>query len=144
MLMSSLWKWCLSKRRFSPHYLVGHNTLSVPSPAALCEVIDSGELDQGGEDKSVADSNEPVHGSSVGHFRERVPCADAEGGHGQHGGHPWVQTKVATSVNWVFTVRLETGKSLASVNKGGRFNKCYLLATAVLLLSGQLLLSSLV
>lgn len=73
--------------------------LAVPGPAPLGEVVHSGELDEGGEDEGVADGNEPIHGRGVGHFREGVPGTDAEGGHGQHSGHPWVQTKAVTSLN---------------------------------------------
>lgn len=80
-----LWVLCLQR------------LLAIPGPAPLGEVVHRGELDEGREDESVADGNEPVHGCGVGHFRERVPGADAEGGHGQHGGHPWVQTKAKTS-----------------------------------------------
>lgn len=61
--------------------------LPIPRPAPLGEVVDRGELDEGGEDKGVADGDEPVHGRGVGHLREGVPGADAERGHGEHGGH---------------------------------------------------------
>lgn len=73
--------------------------LAIPGPAPLGEIVHCGELDEGRKDKCVADRNEPVHGGGVRHFRERVSGADAEGGHGQHRGHPWEQTKAATSAN---------------------------------------------
>lgn len=59
--------------------------LTIPSPAALGEVVDGGELDEGGEDEGVTDSHEPVHGRGVGHLRERISGADAQRGHGQDG-----------------------------------------------------------
>lgn len=90
MLMSS--PRCRSKRNFSPNYLVSHNALSIPSPAAFREVIDSGELDQGGEDKGVADSDEPVHGSGVGYLGKGVPCTYTQCGHSEDGGNTWKQT----------------------------------------------------
>lgn len=78
----------------------------IPCPAALGEVVDGGKLNQGREDKGVTHGHEPVHGRGVGHFGQRVPGADAERGHGQHGGHPWVQTKAVATLNCVsFTSR---------------------------------------
>lgn len=62
--------------------------LAIPGPAPLGEVVHRGELDEGRKDKRVADSDEPIHGGGVGHLRKGVPGADAERGHGQHGGHP--------------------------------------------------------
>ena len=67
--------------------------LAVPGPAPLGEVVHRGELDQGREHEGVAHGDEPVHGCGIGHFGERVPGADAEGGHGQDRGHTWVQTQ---------------------------------------------------
>lgn len=74
---------------FSPHYLVSHNTLSIPSPAALCEVIDGGKLNQSGEDEGVADSDEPVHGSGVGNLGKGVPGAYTQCCHRENGGYTW-------------------------------------------------------
>lgn len=72
---------------FFLHYLLAHDTLSIPSPASLCEVIDGGKLNQSGEDEGVADSDEPVHGSGVRNFRQRVPRTDAQSCHCQNSGH---------------------------------------------------------
>lgn len=124
-------------RCFAPKYVILYlrvlcfqRLLAIPRPASLGEVVHGGELNEGRKDESVADGYEPIHGCCIGHFRERVPGTDAECGHGQHSGHPWVQTKAVTSLNWVFTGRLET------LNKGARFNNFKLLATAVLPLNG--------
>lgn len=68
-------------------YLLWHHTFSIPSITPLGEVVDRSELNQGREDKGVADGNEPVHGCGVGHFGERVPGTDTECGHGQDSGH---------------------------------------------------------
>lgn len=81
--------------------------LAIPGPAPLGEVVHGGKLDEGGKDERVADGNEPIHGCSVGHFRERVPGTNAECGHGQHSCHPWAQTKVVTSLNRALTSPLE-------------------------------------
>lgn len=64
-----------------------HRLLSIPRPAPLGEVVHCGELDEGREDEGVADRDEPVHGGGVRHLGQRVPSADAEGGHGEHRGH---------------------------------------------------------
>lgn len=72
--------------RYVPH-LFRHDALAIPGVAPLCEVVDGGELDEGGEHKGVADGNEPVHSSGVGHFGQRVSSADAQSGHGQDSGH---------------------------------------------------------
>ena len=79
--------------------------LAIPGPAPLCEVVHRRKLNEGRKDESVADGDEPVHGCRVGHFGERVPGADAERGHSQHCGHPWVQTNAVTSSNGAFTRR---------------------------------------
>lgn len=100
-----------------------HSLLAIPSPAPLGEVVHCCELNEGRKDKSIADGNEPVHGCSIGHFGERVPRTDAKGGHGQHSGHPWVQTKLdMTILNLVFMSQLETNDRLASLSEGGHFN----------------------
>lgn len=49
-------------------YLVVDDTLAIPGPASLGEVVDGGELDEGGEHKCVAHGDEPVHGRGVGHL----------------------------------------------------------------------------
>lgn len=67
--------------------LLWHHTFSIPGVAPLGEVVDSGELDEGREDKGIANSNEPVHSRGVGHLWKGVPSADTESGHGQHGCH---------------------------------------------------------
>lgn len=74
-----------------PHLVLGglRGLLAVPGPAPLGEVVDGGELDEGGEHEGVADGDEPVHGRGVGHFGQRVAGADAQRGHGQHRGHAW-------------------------------------------------------
>lgn len=82
----------VKKMCFSPHYLVSHNTLSVPGPAALCEVIDSCKLNQSGEDKGVADGDEPVHGGGVGDLWKGVPRTYTECGHGENGSYTWKYT----------------------------------------------------
>lgn len=94
------------KRCFAPKYVILYlrvlcfqRLLAIPRPASLGEVVHGGELNEGRKDESVADGYEPIHGCCIGHFRERVPGADAECGHGQHSGHPWVQTKAVTSLN---------------------------------------------
>lgn len=69
------------------HYLVIDHALAVPGPATLGEVVDSSEFDEGGEDECVAHGNEPIHGCSVGHFRQGVAGTDTQSGHGQHSGH---------------------------------------------------------
>ena len=69
---------------FLSHYLVNHDTFAIPCPAALCEVIDGGKLNQGREDEGVADGDEPVHGSGVGHLRKGVPRTDTQCGHGEN------------------------------------------------------------
>lgn len=51
------------------NYLVIDHALAIPSPATFGEVVDCGELNQGGEDKGVTHGNEPVHGCGVGDFR---------------------------------------------------------------------------
>lgn len=79
-------KWSSSK---SSVYLVVYNTLPVPSPSALCEVIDGGELNQGWEDESIADGYEPVHGSGIGHLWKRVSCTYAQCCHCENGGYTW-------------------------------------------------------
>lgn len=63
--------------------------LPVPRPAPLGEVVHCGELDEGREDKGVAHCDEPVHGCSISHFRQRVSSANTESGHGQDCGHTW-------------------------------------------------------
>lgn len=74
-------------------YLVVDNAFSVPGPASLGEVVDSCELDESRENKGVAHSDEPVHGSSVGHFGQGVPGTDTQSGHGEDCGHTWMQNK---------------------------------------------------
>lgn len=74
-----------------------HGLFSIPSPAPLGEVVDGGELDEGGEDEGVAHRYEPVHGGSVRYFRQRVSSADAKRGHGEHCGHAWWRGKGAGS-----------------------------------------------
>ncbi len=81
---------------FSPHYLVSHNTLSIPSPAALREVIDSGKLNQSGEDKGVADSDEPVHGGGVGNLGKGVPRTYTQCRHCENSGYTWKYTQRKT------------------------------------------------
>lgn len=71
-----------------------HCLFSIPSPAPLGEVINCGKFNEGREDKGIADCNEPIHGSSVSHFRKRVSSTDAEGGHGEHCGHTWWRREV--------------------------------------------------
>lgn len=72
--------------RSVPH-LFRHDALAVPGVAPLCEIVDGGKLDEGGEHEGVAHSDEPVHSSGVGHFGQRVSSADAQSCHGQDGGH---------------------------------------------------------
>lgn len=66
-----------------------HCLFSIPGPAPLGKVVDCGKLNEGGEDEGIAHCNEPVHGSSVSHFRQRISSTDAEGGHGKHCCHTW-------------------------------------------------------
>lgn len=47
-----------------------HCLFSIPSPAPLGEVINCGKFNESREDKGIADCNEPIHGSSVSHFRK--------------------------------------------------------------------------
>ena len=68
-------------------YLLWHHTFPVPGVTPLGEIVDCGKLDEGWENEGVADGDEPVHSCGVGHFRERVPGADTERGHGQDSGH---------------------------------------------------------
>lgn len=49
-------------------YLVIDNTLSIPGPASLGEVVYGSEFNECREDKGIADSDEPVHSSGVGHL----------------------------------------------------------------------------
>lgn len=49
-------------------YLVIDDTFSIPGPASLGEVVDSSKFDERREDEGVADSNEPVHSSSISHL----------------------------------------------------------------------------
>lgn len=79
----------IKKTHFHPHYLVIHNTLSIPSPASLCEVIDSGKLNQSGKDKGVADGDEPVHGSGISDLGKGVSCTYTECCHCEDGGYTW-------------------------------------------------------
>lgn len=90
---------------FSPHYLVIHNTLSIPSPAALCEVIDSGKLNQSGEDKGVADGDEPVHGSGISNLGKRVPCTYTQCCHRENSSYTW-KYKKTTAFHLVVIMRL--------------------------------------
>ncbi len=69
------------------NYLVIDHALAIPSPAALGEVVDCGELNQGGEDKGVTHCDEPVHGCGIGDFRQGVTGADTQSGHSQYSGH---------------------------------------------------------
>lgn len=73
------------KRGFK--YLLWHHTFSIPGVTPLGEVVHCGKLNEGREDKGIADSDKPVHSCGIGHFRERVPGADTECGHGQDSGH---------------------------------------------------------
>lgn len=73
-------------------YLLWHHTFSIPGIAPLGEVVDCSKLNEGREDKGIADSDEPVHSCGIGHFRERVPGADTECGHGQDSGHSCRET----------------------------------------------------
>lgn len=66
-----------------------HCLFSIPGPAPLGKVVNCGKLNEGREDKGIAHCDEPVHGSSVSHFRQRVSSTDAESGHGEHSGHTW-------------------------------------------------------
>lgn len=68
-------------------YLLGHHALAVPGVATLGKVVDSSKLDEGREDKGIADSDKPIHGGCIGHLGEGVPGTDTKRGHGQHGGH---------------------------------------------------------
>lgn len=83
----SLKRYLVKGHIFPPHYLVSHNTLSIPSPATLCEVIDGGKLNQSGEDEGVADGDEPIHGSSIGHLRKGVSGAYTQSCHRENSGH---------------------------------------------------------
>ena len=74
---------------FGAHPYLHALLLAVPRPAPLGEVVDGGELDEGGEDEGVAHSHEPVHGRGVRHLGQRVPGADAQRCHGEHSGDPW-------------------------------------------------------
>lgn len=69
------------------NYLVINHALPIPGPATLGEIVDSSKFDEGGEDKSVAHSDEPVHGRSIGYFGQRVTGTDTQSGHSQHCGH---------------------------------------------------------
>lgn len=60
--------------------------MSHPVGLQRSKVIDGSELDQGRGHEGETDSNEPVHGSGVGHFGQRRACADAHCGHGEDGG----------------------------------------------------------
>lgn len=79
--------------RFLLHYLVSHHAFSIPSPAALCEVIDSSKFNQSGEDEGVAHGDEPVHGSGVGDLRQGVPCADTQSCHCENSSYTWKHTQ---------------------------------------------------
>lgn len=68
-------------------YLVIHNTLPIPSPSTLCEVIDSGKFNQSREDEGVADGDEPVHGGGIGNLGKGIPCTYTERCHGENGGY---------------------------------------------------------
>ena len=75
-------------------YLFPDHTLSVPGPASLGEVVDRSEFNECREDKGIADSDEPVHGCSISHFRQRVSSTDAESCHSEHCGHTWWEGKL--------------------------------------------------
>lgn len=66
-----------------------HCFFPIPRPAPFGEIINCGKFNEGREDKGIAHRDEPVHGSRVSHFRQRVSSADAESGHGEHCGHTW-------------------------------------------------------
>lgn len=57
-------------RRSSHGYLVIKNALAIPGPAAFGEIVDCCKLNEGREDKGIAHSNEPVHRSGIGYFRQ--------------------------------------------------------------------------
>ncbi len=75
------------------NYLFIDHALAIPSPAALGEVVDCGELNQGGEDKGITHCDEPVHGCGIGNFRQGVTGADTQSGHSQYSGHTWEEYK---------------------------------------------------
>ncbi len=75
------------------NYLFIDHALAIPSPAALGEVVDCGELNQGGEDKGITHCDEPVHGCGIGDFRQGVTGADTQRGHSQYSGHTWEEYK---------------------------------------------------
>lgn len=66
------------------------------------EVVDGRELDQGGEDESEADCDEPIHGRGVGNFGQGVAGADAESRHGQDGGDACGRRRRALAVAFFF------------------------------------------
>lgn len=53
------------------------------------EIVDSSKLNKSRKHKSKADSYEPIHGSRIGHFGQRMSGTDAQGGHREDCGYPF-------------------------------------------------------
>lgn len=92
-------------------YLVVDNAFSIPGPASFGEVVDGCKLYESRENKGVAHSDKPVHGSSVGHFGQGVTGTDTQSGHGKDCGHTWMENK-----HTVHTVMFLAPLFLASKN----------------------------
>lgn len=70
-------------------YLFIDDTLSVPGPASLGEVVDSSKFNKCREDEGIADSNEPVHSSSIGHLGQWITGTNTQGCHCENCSYTW-------------------------------------------------------